>query len=325
MDRIVFAAVSLHNFALTRNRKIAQLGAYRIVKVLPNILADKESYDAAITEMRSNDRLTDWTDTLRRGYEQLSEGRPKYILYYFPPPEIAKHWFSPRSRERDLDRALLQLDSFLIALRLRKPERVFMPPETVLAMAVPAPEIFSIYKGEAPATSEFVPHMNRPPYLGKESVYRLGARDLAAVERACELASAGFETSLAVPMRRFIESQEKPAADRFIDLLVALEALYGDEDSTSAAHKIAFRAATVVGTSPSRREKLFPLIKKIYGQRSRILHGRSAGTSLDNMRELEDVVRDSLVWFLERLSLTGVAPIAPDIDKMCFDSVVVRP
>ena len=245
------------------------------------------------------------------------------MVYYFPPANIGSKWFRSADPQDDMLDAQRFFDELLAAFRLRKTERVFIPPSLMIGVAVPNPELDSILRGNAPEATENVLFMDRPPYLDKdERLYQLNKGDVPEVESLCEIAVNAFTTRLGIALRRFVGSQEKNPADRFVDLLIALEALYGDSDRTALAHKIAFRAATITAPSLPARERMFTLVKQAYDRRSSILHGQAADMRWvgQNLGLVESVVRSSLIWALKRLSETGSVPGGKDVDSLCFQA-----
>ena len=60
--------------------------------------------------------------------------------------------------------------------------------------------------------------------------------------------------------------------DRVLDIAVALEVLYG-LDSGELTHKLSTRAAHLLGREPERRVEVFEAVGRLYGARSRIVHG----------------------------------------------------
>lgn len=245
------------------------------------------------------------------------------MVYYFPPANIARRWFQSADTREDMLDARRFLAALLAAFRLRKAERVFIPPSLMIGVAVPNPELDSILRGDGPETTENVVFMDRPPYLDEhERLYQLNKGDVPEVERLSEIASSAFTTRLEIALRRFVGSQEKNHADRFVDLLIALEALYGDSDRTALAHKIAFRASTITVQSLRAREQMFTLVKQAYDRRSSILHGQAADMKWvrQNLGLVENVVRWSLIWALNRLSETGNVPGGKDVDTLCFQT-----
>lgn len=87
--------------------------------------------------------------------------------------------------------------------------------------------------------------------------------------------------------------------DAFIDLLVALEAAFGDRSPGETGYKIALRAALFLEDDVQERERTFKLLKAAYDKRSGVLHGRAVDADWvrDNVAEVEQRVRRALVAF----------------------------
>ena len=318
-----FAAAPLYNFELSRGQKIASFGQYRIVKVEAMPQEGEEVPTDVADAMRDSDILAPWLRSLEDGFRQRRDNTPDFMVYVFPGGETGKRWLQSREPLHDLREAQMFLDALLAAFRLNKPERVFIPPSLMIGAAMPNPELDSIFAGEAPVQKEHLVFMDRPPYLLKdEAVYKLRKSDLSELELLCSLAARGFTTRLEVPLRRFVGSQEKTPVEKFVDLLVSLEALYGDDDRAALAHKIAFRASTITVQSVAAREKMFKLLKQAYDRRSKILHGKAADVKWvqQNLSMVEQIVRWSLTWALRRLAKTGRVPGGRDVDTLCFEN-----
>jgi len=90
--------------------------------------------------------------------------------------------------------------------------------------------------------------------------------------------------------------------DRAIDLMIVLESLFSD-DNEAIAYKIALRAAFLIEHEAAKRKALFGFLKKAYGERSHIVHGKKGSNwfekteaehNLTNIERLEGVVQSSL-------------------------------
>jgi hypothetical protein len=97
--------------------------------------------------------------------------------------------------------------------------------------------------------------------------------------------------------------------DAFIDLLVGLEAAFGDGGPGETGYKIALRAALFLGTDESSRKQVFLLLKKAYDRRSSILHARGQKDPWvsANIAEVEDCLRRALIKLL-KLGKDGEVP-----------------
>lgn len=265
--------------------------------------------------------MRSWVDVLEEGYQAYRENTPKFVLYYFPPARLAGKWITgaEAGSRKSLEHLAEILDQFLSALQLHKPAYVALPGSRVLGMIVDDYISHIREASQGHQRTPTVPYMHNPrSAAAREPLYRLVEADVEPIEQLLKETARAFKTRLAIALRRFVNSREKPRPDRFIDLLITLEVLYGDRDPTSAAHKISFRAAAVTGTSARGRAKTMQLLKRAYTDRSKIVHGRSAGAELTRLEDVERVVRRSLRWFLAETSRTGRAPEGATIDNLCF-------
>lgn len=111
-------------------------------------------------------------------------------------------------------------------------------------------------------------------------------------------------------MGRFNASYEKRnLPDRLIDLIIALEALFSDGEPGSVAYKVAMRCACWLHAPGDVRVKLFSKLKHYYSVRSKAVHGGKTSSLLkEEVADLEEVVRRSLLKFLEQKErLSGAA------------------
>ena len=121
---------------------------------------------------------------------------------------------------------------------------------------------------------------------------------------------------------RFNTSYERrDVVDRLIDLIIALEALFNDGNPSGVTFKVALRCAFWLKPPGNEREKLFRTVKKAYSSRSDTVHARQ-GSPLNEkeleelVEELEDVVRDSLMKYLDLQILTGNIQVGNDFDHL---------
>ena len=92
--------------------------------------------------------------------------------------------------------------------------------------------------------------------------------------------------NLRIAMARFSSSYEKrDLADRLIDLVIVLEALFGG-DRHGLTRKIARRGAFWLHATESERCAAFATIKKFYGQRSDVVHGKLSKDVTDEREPL---------------------------------------
>jgi len=144
------------------------------------------------------------------------------------------------------------------------------------------------------------------------------------VERIRDAPRQNFEVAL----RRFHMSFDRDLVeDQAIDWFIALESLFS-EDSEAIGHKIALRVAYLLEIESNRRKELFSFLKKAYGQRSTIVHGKGSSSWLaqksfnsrwDNAHMLRDILRRALTQLLE-YAQKGVVLIPSKLDDHLFFS-----
>ena len=117
---------------------------------------------------------------------------------------------------------------------------------------------------------------------------------------------------------RFNSSYERrDLADRLVDLVVALEALFGDGESGSISYKVATRCAYWLYPQGEERLATFESLRKLYGMRNSVIHGGSnASPTEGQVDQLEAMVRMSLVRFLDYRAETATTPHGKDLDTM---------
>ena len=131
--------------------------------------------------------------------------------------------------------------------------------------------------------------------------------------------------NLKIAMARLSSSYEKrDLADRLIDLVIALEALFGGGGSSAIAKNLANRSAWWLHTNETERCAAFKTIKKPYRYRNKVVHG-NLGRDLpdDRVNELEGMVRSSIRTFLDWKVCHGTTPSGPDIDGLIKASKVL--
>ena len=124
--------------------------------------------------------------------------------------------------------------------------------------------------------------------------------------------------NLKIAMARLSSSYEKrDLADRLIDLVIALEALFGDGRAHGLAHKLAKRGAWWLHATETERCATFRTIKKLYRYRNKVVHGK-LGRALPDHRvnELEGMVRSSIRRFLDWQMKHGKTPNGACIDGL---------
>ncbi|OGO03226.1 MAG: hypothetical protein A2Y59_04925 [Chloroflexi bacterium RBG_13_52_14] len=123
-------------------------------------------------------------------------------------------------------------------------------------------------------------------------------------------------------LSRFNSSYEKRnLGDRLIDLIVALEALFGDRGGgDSLTYKVALRCSSFLYPPGEARAEAFKAIKKIYGDRSAMIHGEKINSRYTSKEidQLEEQVRRSITAFLEMYRKGHKIKSGEDLDELLF-------
>lgn len=143
----------------------------------------------------------------------------------------------------------------------------------------------------------------RPPIYGRggRGEYKLQK------DRVTDLVRFWNETSLIlekppppldIAFRRFNEAYERQQAeDQFIDLMVAMEALYflAGEESGEFQYKLSLRTGMFIEHQQEKPREVIKHMKKMYHLRSQIVHGESTPSDIkDEVTHLEEHARLSL-------------------------------
>ena len=115
-------------------------------------------------------------------------------------------------------------------------------------------------------------------------------------------------------IRRLAASFSRPGGrfgqeDRVLDVAIALEVLYGG----TTGHKLAQRAAALLGGSATEQKHRYDQAKGFYDQRSRIVHSKNAAYSRDVLGEELEAGRDLACLTLMSLLDRGEPPKWADV------------
>lgn len=114
----------------------------------------------------------------------------------------------------------------------------------------------------------------------------------------CRLSENGY---LNLATRRFNLGYERESMeDRWVDYFISLESLFSKESElTEVTHRLSTRAARALESGSLEDRRHFrEKMKDWYVVRSKIVHGTNARLTLEQLKELEDVLRRSLKWFI---------------------------
>ena len=162
---------------------------------------------------------------------------------------------------------------------------------------------------------------------GSEPRGRIRRMQPSALGRAMKLyrvCKSAFKQnkSLPVALARWHTSTDgqRSLLDRFIDLRIALEALYLPNETMELGHKLASRAAWYLGSSADKRTELFKNVKKFYAMSSKIIHAstqRIAPQQRTILSNAQSICRASILKRLEQSA-------EPEWDAMTLDAIPMQ-
>jgi hypothetical protein len=116
-------------------------------------------------------------------------------------------------------------------------------------------------------------------------------------------------SNINLSLDRFNSSYYRPNnADRFIDLCIAVEALFSRKEDIfgTLGHKYSLRLSRMLGAKLGNYKKFYTNMLDLYGVRSKIVHGSTPGKLKHKTNLLEDYVRESLKNYLIRVEQNKV-------------------
>ncbi len=166
-------------------------------------------------------------------------------------------------------------------------------------------------------TKQILLRKSQPRHVAEDELRRMGE----TIQRFRTLE----KSSPVVPaMRRFNYGcdRDRPE-DRFVDHLIAFEALLLGDGNQELGYKLAHRGAALIGDTPKARQYAFDLLKTAYRERSNIVHGKPPRTQIAiggkhvEFRELASEIEDNLRVAICRVSeLIASSPSVDIIDQL---------
>lgn len=179
---------------------------------------------------------------------------------------------------------------------------------------ISSPFILSRIKGWAPLPTMFSFSLGSQPPLAARSLYEVQAGKVEELFDFCSWCSKAIGRAtrdVEIANRRFNFSYERHRPeDIVVDLMIALESLFLDQEPGEFGYRLGMRVASLLGRPTSERQKIFAFISISYKQRNKIVHGGEIPKHVRIPNEgnvefksfvsrLEDYVRQSIRKLLE--------------------------
>jgi len=88
--------------------------------------------------------------------------------------------------------------------------------------------------------------------------------------------------------------------DRLLDNMIGLESLYLPDGNDELTFRLSLRVAFITRQEMAERKHMFEFIRKMYGVRSKIAHGKKYELTKEDISQIEEVLRQSLKMYLDK-------------------------
>lgn len=112
-----------------------------------------------------------------------------------------------------------------------------------------------------------------------------------------------------IAIRRYSDAMTRSSLDdRLLDLMICAESLYFNEDGEQSElkHRLSYRAALLLGTSPEEKKHIYGFMNSAYNKRSKVVHGKVHTTRRAEAVELEEIIKQ-LSGYLQKTILKMLA------------------
>jgi len=202
----------------------------------------------------------------------------------------------------------------MTALRLLKPGNVYSS----------SLHRMSERPGQLPVTMHgVVPLVNRRV---ADRTYILSESDLPCLAQILEGLDSENPDRVPLAINRVNSAAERERTeDQLIDLMIALEALYGDGPPEAIGYKIRLRAATFLCNTPEDRWEMFTFLKEAYDKRSKVVHGDKHSAQKAVSTDLVDRLLECVQHTIRRRLADPRKFEAKDWDKLVLTGRTTTP
>ncbi len=131
--------------------------------------------------------------------------------------------------------------------------------------------------------------------------YRLNITDVDEIKKTLQaLETPTGKSMLNIAITRFNDSYSRgDAKERIIDLVIALENLFGEEttgQTTEVGYRLRMRAAKYLGKTSNEKKEIMEFLRSVYNLRSKIVHGSSNDVDETIKNKLKMTMNEVVVW-----------------------------
>jgi len=195
---------------------------------------------------------------------------------------------SPEQIDRELNESVDVFDKVIKTLRILKSSAVYRE------------------HGITTETLTFSPYAGITSRLAFFENTVLGDKCSLAVQEANELKAlyakvkrANNQTFTLASSRLGFGMERRLEVDKLLDFMIGLESLYLPDGNDELTFRLSLRVAFVINHHMAERKSLFTFLRKMYGVRSKIAHGKKHELSKEDLSKTEQILRQSLKIYLD--------------------------
>jgi len=261
-----------HIDTLPSNEQVDFSGEERTTTVF-ELLKDTGESDFPPREFRTISFQSSVGDVLERTRERAS-----YVLYWHfkerVPEPIKKHYDALLTPSQ-------KFSSVLSALRILQDPIIGLYSQEHYFIEFPFPEQFRRFIQRPMNGYQLSDYIEDKPYILPSEHIEILKNLYSAIEKT-------KHPAVQVALTRLDNQYSRPhLADRLVDAVIALEALYAGNNSNEVTLRVGLRVSAHLGAGdPEARERYFELFNLAYKLRSRLVHG-----SIYNAAEIEKEIQ----------------------------------
>ena len=281
--------VRLHNFATEVDEIVLEEGL--VIRKLPHKVDERTK----IQEMRYRPHVG---FTRSDFVTEKKATKPKLVEGISPEP-------SPKQVNREITESGDLFDLVIKALRILKSSAVYRD-HTISTETITFSPSYGIT-----SRSQLIEY----PLLGNKCVLSANeAEELKTVFKKMKLVEDHQPFKIASNRLGF-GLERRLNEDRLLDFMIGLESLYLPDGNDELTFRLSLRVAFTTSQEMEERKKTFKFLRKMYGQRSKIAHGKKNELTKDDISKIEELLRQSLKIYLDNSN----AFTANNLDNIYFN------
>jgi hypothetical protein len=161
------------------------------------------------------------------------------------------------------------------------------------------------------------------PYIPAAQVIVLEDQREALISFWKRLESSPNLAAIETAVRRFLYASKRALqSDAFIDYVISLESILSSDEPNEISFRLSLRLAVLVGRNTQERTGIFANMRKLYGLRSKVLHGSANETTLaEKTQDLRRYTKRLILRVLELSDRLDLPRIERDLLATEFGAI----